>query len=94
VEISPVMLVSMWIPTVASVVAFFLHSAVGCCCYIQPRHNKAFASSSPSHSMAEASSSSNGKKFTFGDLMRRRKSQRPSNPGTLSSPSPSPAILS
>lgn len=35
-DVSPLMLASAWIPALLTTTAFFLHSAVGCCCHVAP----------------------------------------------------------
>jgi len=74
VDLSATMLASMWIPALLTVTAFFLHSAVGCCCHT---HKSEDGKCSP-----EAVNSppvSQKKRFSVQDFINKRRSAHSSS---------------
>ena len=75
-DISPLMIASTWIPALLITTAFFLHSAVGCCCHIAPtkteekREKQASGPGSPQ--MAEKKK----KRHSVHDFINKKRSKR------------------
>lgn len=74
VDLSPVMLASMWIAALLTVTAFFLHSAVGCCCHTyKHRDGECTPDSANSPRVSEK------KRFSVQDFINKRRSAQTSS---------------
>lgn len=76
-DISPLMIASTWIPALLTTTAFFLHSAVGCCCHVAPRKMDERREKGPSEGSGSASPqvSEKKKRFNVHDFINKKRSQ-------------------
>ena len=74
VDLSAIMLASMWIPALLSTTAFFLHSAVGCCCHTY-KHKEGECTPDTSNSPRL----SEKKRFSVQDFVNKRRSAHTSS---------------
>ena len=76
-DISPLMIASTWIPALLTTTAFFLHSAVGCCCHVAPRKTEERREKGTSEGSGSGSPqvSEKKKRFNVHDFINKKRSQ-------------------
>lgn len=77
-DISPPMIASTWIPALLTTTAFFLHSAVGCCCHGAPGKTEKRREKGTSQGSRSGSPQVSEKKrrFNVHDFIDKKRSQR------------------